>query len=432
MSKHCLLSSACLAAGIVVMTASALLAQTQAPANTPEQPPEHDHAAMMMAEQTPRGWTPMWDGVVFGTLIKQTGLRGGTQFRAQNWLMLMAHRTVGTGMLTLNGMFTVEPATIGAAGYLELFQHGEAYKGLPVVDAQHPHDAFMQLDARFAQPIGKTTLLFSGGPSSSPALGPTAFMHRLSASENPTAPLTHHTFDSTHVTFGVATVGVRRGWFTLEASAFQGREPDWKRWDLNLGKFDSGSARLTVRPHPELEFQVSRGRLIQPEELEPGNQNRTNGSLSWTRMHPAGGFTAITLLSGRVSRTYSWTGAFVAEGTHWMGNTAVFGRYEGTGVESEHLLFPGFVHTPHPGELIDKLHAVTAGATRRLFKQAGIDVALGGDVTFYKVPDRLLAAYGSRPLGAHVTLRIRPRRSAPMTMDYTMPMDHEMPADHQH
>lgn len=421
---HRFLSSTLLAAGLVVFTASLVAAQPQAPADAPEHPPEHDHAAMMAAEAKPR-WTPMWDGVVFGTYVKQTGVRGDSQFRSQNWLMLMAHRPIGTGTLTLNGMFSVEPATIGAAGYLELFQHGEAYKGLPVVDAQHPHDAFMQLDASFAQPFGKTTLIVSGGPSSSPALGPPAFMHRLSAAENPTAPLTHHTFDSTHVTFGVATIGVRRGWFTFEASAFQGREPDWKRWDLNLGAFDSGSARLTVRPHPEVEFQVSRGRLISPEELEPGNQNRTNGSLSWTRMHPDGGFTAITLLSGRVSRTYSWTGAFVAEGTHWMGNTAVFGRYEGTGIESEHLLFPGVVHAPHPGELVDKLHAVTAGVTRRLFKQAGVDVALGGDVTFYKVPERLVDAYGARPIGAHLTFRIRPARSTPMTMDHTMPAGHQ-------
>ena len=180
-----------------------------------------------------------------------------------------------------------------------------------------------------------------------------------------------------------------------------------------------------MRPHPELELQGSRGRLIRPEELEPGNQNRTNGSLSWTRIRGDGGFTAVTLLAGRVSRTYSWTGAFVAEATHWMGNTALFGRYEGTGVESEHLLFPGFVHTPHPGELVDKLHAVTAGVTRRIFKQAGMDVALGGDVTFYNVPERLVDAYGSRPVGAHVTLRIRPLRSAPMTMDRTMPAEHQ-------
>ncbi|HUR34367.1 MAG TPA: hypothetical protein VM032_11275 [Vicinamibacterales bacterium] len=378
----------------------------------------------MMVGQT-AGWSTMWDGVVFGTFNHEGGPRGGTQFRSQNWLMLMAHRKLGSGTLSLNGMFSVEPATVGAAGYLELFQHGEAYKGLPVVDAQHPHDAFMQLDASFAQPIGQTTIILSGGPSSSPALGPTPFMHRLSASENPTAALTHHTFDSTHVTFGVVTLGVRRGWFTLEASAFKGREPDWKRWDLNLGKFDSGSGRLTIRPHREWEFQVSRGRLIQPEELEPGNQNRTNGSLSWTRLHADGGFTAVTIMSGRVSRTYSWTGAFVAEGTHWMGKTAVFGRYEGTGVETEHLLFPQSVHRPHPGELVDPLHAVTAGATRRLFRGAGIDVALGGDLTFYRVPPRLREPYGPRPLAAHVQFRVRPLKAAPMSMDMSMPADHQ-------
>ena len=193
----------------------------------------------MMASQS-AGWQTMWDAVVFGTTDHQGGLRGGNQFRAENWLMLMAHRKVGRGRFTVNGMFSLEPATVGAKGYLELFQHGEAYKGLPVIDRQHPHDAFMQLAVEWRHPIGQSTLILAGGPSSSPALGPTAFAHRLSASENPTAPLTHHTFDSTHVAFGVATIGLQRGWVTVEASAFHGREPDWRRWDINLGKFDSG------------------------------------------------------------------------------------------------------------------------------------------------------------------------------------------------
>ena len=180
---------------------------------------------------------------------------------------------------------------------------------------------------------------------------------------------------------------------------------------------------MTVRPASEWEFQLSRGRLHQPEELELGNQNRTNGSVSWTRMHPGGGFTAITLMSGRVSRTYSWTGAFVAEATHWVGNTAIFGRYEGTGVETEHLLFPGTIHRPHPGELVDPLHALTAGVARRIWTGAGMDLALGTDLTVYHLPARLLRAYGDHPVSAHVTVRVRPLRAAPMSMD--MPMDHE-------
>ena len=32
-----------------------------------------------------------------------------------------------------------------------------------------------------------------------PALGPVPFMHRASAAENPTAPIAHHIFDSTHI-----------------------------------------------------------------------------------------------------------------------------------------------------------------------------------------------------------------------------------------
>ena len=39
-------------------------------------------------------------------------------------------------------------------------------------------------------------------------LGPIAFMHRLSASENPSAPLGHHTLDSTHIVQGVIATAV--------------------------------------------------------------------------------------------------------------------------------------------------------------------------------------------------------------------------------
>ena len=39
-------------------------------------------------------------------------------------------------------------------------------------------------------------------------LGPTAFMHRESARDNPQVPLAHHDLDSTHISEGVIRGGV--------------------------------------------------------------------------------------------------------------------------------------------------------------------------------------------------------------------------------
>jgi len=57
------------------------------------------------------------------------------------------------------------------------------------------------------------------------ALGPVAFMHRLSASENASATLAHHLQDSTHIVFGMITTGFTYRWFKLEGSIFN----EWPR-----------------------------------------------------------------------------------------------------------------------------------------------------------------------------------------------------------
>lgn len=75
------------------------------------------------------------------------------------------------------------------------------------------------LNDRYAVTLG-------GAPVGEPALGPVAFMHRRSAAENPTAPLGHHTFDSTHIAMGVLTAALDSGPWMVETSVFHGREPD--------------------------------------------------------------------------------------------------------------------------------------------------------------------------------------------------------------
>src|SRR3546814_4459655 len=84
---------------------------------------------------------------------------------------------------------------------------------------------FMGLSARLDIDIaGDMTAFLYGGPVAEPALGPSAFMHRASARYNPEAPITHHWFDSTHITYGVITAGVAAPRWQMETSAFRGRE----------------------------------------------------------------------------------------------------------------------------------------------------------------------------------------------------------------
>src|SRR5678816_1028801 len=102
-----------------------------------------------------------------------------------------------------------------------------------------------------------------------PALGPVAFMHRVSALSNPLAPITHHWFDSTHITYGVATAGIYSTKWKVEGSAFNGREPDETRTNFDFGTMDSWSGRIWYLPTSRWALQMSGGRLM---EAEPGHE----------------------------------------------------------------------------------------------------------------------------------------------------------------
>ena len=69
----------------------------------------------------------------------------------------MAARETSRGRLTFTSMFSLDPATVGKAGYREIFQAGEALNGRPLIDRQHPHDLFMQLAAIWRVPMSAST-----------------------------------------------------------------------------------------------------------------------------------------------------------------------------------------------------------------------------------------------------------------------------------
>jgi len=350
------------------------------------------------------GWHVMQDAVVYGLFNHQGGPRGGDEVRVPNWWMGMFGRKVGASNLTINTMLSLDPLTVGKQGYRELFQVGETFEGRPLIDHQHPHDLFMQLAAVWRLPIGtKTGFTLAGGPSAEPALGPVAFMHRASARENPMSPLSHHTFDSTHIAFGVVTAAVDHGPWTLEASVFNGREPDEQRWDFDFGALDSYAGRLWFQPSDELEFQFSSGRLKNPEELGHGDVVRTTASASWLQKDGEN-FTAATAAVGVNKGAEMNRAALLLEGTQRSGRYSTYGRLEFVEVETGVLLDDQAVD--HHGK--DMVTSFTLGVVRELPRWWKLEAGVGGAATFYGVPERLETAYGNRPISVQVFVRLRP------------------------
>jgi hypothetical protein len=175
-----------------------------------------------------------------------------------------ARRKAAGGDLMARAMMSAEPVTVGECGYPDLLATGESCKGgRQLHDRQHPHDLFMELAAGYERELTPGLgLHLYGGPVAEPALGPTAYPHRVSALPNPIAPIGHHWFDATPISFGVATAGLFGRRWKLEESIFNGRKPDENRYDIDLDRLDSYSGRLWVTPNDHWALQASAGRLV--------------------------------------------------------------------------------------------------------------------------------------------------------------------------
>jgi hypothetical protein len=347
----------------------------------------------------------------------QGGLRGITKFESQNWIMPMAFRRVGRGTLQLRGMFSLEPFSFSPGGSPQLFQTGETYQGRPLVDKQHPHDLFMELSATYTVPMGERATWFTyvGFPGE-PSLGPTAFMHRASASENPTAPLSHHLQDSSHISFGVFSTGFTYRWFKLEGSLFNGREPGENRYNFEFNPWNSRAVRFSIAPTKNLAMQWSYGLLKNPEALKPGDVRRMTASLGYNKRIKRGNW-ASSLIWGRNDENHTddveTLNGYVAESTlNFMDKNYVYTRLElvdkvdlldhaeadRLGIRDHHAIF--------------RVGAYTFGAARDIWNTSKFSLALGGDVTFYSKPEALDPVYGNNPVSYKLFFRIRPNKMA--------------------
>ncbi len=359
-------------------------------------------------------WLLMFHYNLVAGMNRQGGPRGVTKVESANWFMPMAYHKLGKGTVQLRGMFSFEPFTFPPGGSPLLFQTGETYKGQPLIDKQHPHDLFMELSAQYTLPLGErgTWFTYFGYPGE-PALGPVAFMHRMSASENPSATLSHHLQDSTHISFGVFTTGFTYRWFKLEGSIFNGREPDENRYNFDAHKWNSRSARLWIMPNSNWAVQVSHGFLRSPENQEPDTDiRRTTASVQYNRPFNRGNW-ASAFVWGRnhassPGEIHNLNG-YTAESTvNFLDKNYLYTRLEL--VDKDDLLRPADrallgITQDHPSF---RIGAYTFGGVRDLWNTNKVSFAVGSDLTFYSKPSILDQFYGTNPVSWKLFFRIRP------------------------
>jgi hypothetical protein len=365
------------------------------------QPDSSPHSGMMGEAG---GWQTMAHGWIDSIVDHQGGPRGADKSFSASMFMLMAQREAGGGTLGVRVMASLDPL-MGKAGYPELFQTGETADGAtPLIDRQHPHNLLMELAATYSVPLkDQSSLFIYAGLPGEPALGPPAFMHRVSAMDNPEAPITHHWLDSTHVTNGVLTLGLVRDRFKIEASLFHAREPDQYRYRIEPGKLDSAAMRLSWNPDEAWSLQVSQGYLKSPEGLTPGvNVRRSTASASYNRALDSGNW-QTTLAWGRNSNDpgtrldgYLLESAMTLHDRHTL-----FGRYER--VAKDELFADS---APQAGQTFT-VGKLSLGYVYDQPVGKSVKLGIGGLLSTFEVPGALTTTYGAHPAAGMLFVRIK-------------------------
>lgn len=373
-----------------------------------------------------RGWNFMVHANVFAQFLYESGglHRTSRQAGSINWFMGVIRRPAGSGRIGLRAMLSLEPWTISGCGYPDLLATGEVCGGDSLHDTQHPHEVFMELGADYERPI-TDSLRVSGyaALAGEPALGPPGFPHRASAFPNPISPISHHWLDATHIAFGVVTAGISGRQWKSELSAFNGREPDAARKNLEFAALDSVSARVSVLPSASLALQVSAAHLHQSEE-GVGSQsrqdvNRFTASALYHRALAAKGLWATTLAYGANHETSIIPGGFVEGTTHAAliessvttpsGRHSWFGRLDIVGKPA---------HDLHIHEYITSVFTVgklQLGYLRQLATVKGWAAGVGGHVNLSVVPALLAPRYNGRVApGGGAYFNLQPTRTVMM------------------
>lgn len=359
-------------------------------------------------------WNLMFHGSIFSRYnyqdITNKGIRSDSltdRFDAPNWVMLMASRKINKrGLFAFSLMLSADELVMGGNGYPLLFQSGETYKNKPLIDRQHPHDFVSGLSVAYSHMFNKDIDLtaYLGYPGE-PAIGPPAFMHRISSINNPDAPLGHHWQDATHITFGVATLGFRYKIVKFELSNFTGRDPDEDRYNFDKPRFNSWAYRFSVNPTDNFAVQFSQAFIKSPEALEP-EENITRTTASILHSIILGDKTHLT--SAAIwGVNHLWASrpehSALIESNLQKNKTALYGRYEFIQKSADELkiILDG-------SDKLFPINKLTLGASYNFLQLAKTNFRMGIQGSAFLTSSKLHAQYGELPLAAEIYLHVLP------------------------
>lgn len=421
--------AAWLALGVPLVWPASGLAQ-----EAPAQPPDvHEHVAVTAPLLTPSreisgtAWVPQvtpmygihrpwhgWDVRLNGSASVLAVFEPGTRHRTggsannqvgiANWGMFMARRSVGSGRVGMRTMLSAEPWTISDCGTLSFLATGEVCEGDSIHDRQQPHDFVMELAADYERPLrGTWRWQVYGGLAGEPALGPPGYSHRESARANPAGPITHHWLDATQVSYGLVTLGFHNQRWKTEVSAFNGRDADDSRVDMDLGGFDSFSARVSFLPTERVALQVSAGRLREAgTEFPFPDQDpviRVTASALYHVPLRGRGMWATTLAVGANKLRQSTAtglldtttvGALLESSVTLPERHTLFFRGEVAGMPGHHL------HAHEYATTVFGLGKIQAGYVFPLPRRRGIVPGVGGMFMLSFIPPGLVSRYSGR------------------------------------
>lgn len=363
-----------------------------------------DSTPILGIQMMRKDWMLMFDGYVNAIYDHQGSKQGDEKIFSSSMFMFMAQRQLQKGTFGFRSMLSLDP-TMGKQGYPLLLQTGETADGLtPLIDRQHPHDLFMELAVTYSVPLSEhsSTFAYFGLPGE-PALGPPAFMHRFSGMDNPGAPITHHWLDSTHITYGVGTLGYVWKDLKIEGSLFRGREPNQNRWDIETPRFDSYATRLSFNPGDNWAYQVSYGFIDSSEQLEPDvDTRRITASVSYNKL----------LKNGNCQTTFAWgrndnspgktlNGFMLESAIHVNNRHIVFGRFERVNKDE---LFLG--DDPLHGKSF-VVHKASFGYMYELPAWKHMKWGVGNSIDVGIIPKKLKSTYGDIPVSYMFFVRVR-------------------------
>lgn len=259
----------------------------------------------------------------------------------------------------------------------------------------------MGLSVGYTQRLSQSVDVYGAvGYPAEPALGPSNFLQRISAFNNPDAPISD---EQNMTSYGAGTFGVRYKIAKVEGSVYSTSKLGQPRNVDEKSTLNSYSYRLSVNPSKNFALQFSQGFIKSPEVLQPElNIVRTTASLQHVALLSPSSYIASSVVYGVNSQNKQNQYSVLVESDYNIKRFAIYGRYERVKKSMPDLMLFGVTKVRF------SLNSITFGANFKAFALGNLDVRIGGHGSIGFVPRGFNIFYGKYPLGGQVYIRMVP------------------------